>query len=221
MNRAEYQIEIVKNNFIPYLKGDDIILSKKIDWGVISSVLFKYEEDPKPLYAEIYKLRLVDSENLISKLDEIYELIVEEFAEDFVKNEHNVLNKVLYKSTLFKEKVNFFRTLKSVITKQENQRIIQEEKDFIDFKDTELSDDEKKFADEYIDRSELKNKFKIWDKELKDEDESIAAISSIEKVKSKLSLVIFWFSITSYLEISRYLNTNFKSISSTEVAMQS
>ena len=42
MNRAEYQIEIVKNNFIPYLKGDDIILSKKIDWGVISSVLFKY-----------------------------------------------------------------------------------------------------------------------------------------------------------------------------------
>lgn len=179
MNNMISEIEIAK-----YIFPLDIKDEKNIDWKTIALGFAVFENDPKPLYAEIYKLELADPEEIISKLPELHELFVEELAEAYVLDKSKVANIELLESPLFIEKANFYSTLKNVITKQERQRIINEfpisYEGLSSFSEKELEGIVKKKA-----RTDLKDKFKKWDEELKEEKSDVVFYSLAKKSKQK------------------------------------
>ena len=64
------QIEIVKDIFVSFIRDEKNDLTEIINWKAITTGFVLYETDPKPLYAEIYKLELPDPEEIISKFTE-------------------------------------------------------------------------------------------------------------------------------------------------------
>jgi len=168
MNNMINEIVIAKNIFLSHMKDET-----SIDWEAITLGFAVFENDLKPLYAEIYKLELADPEEIISKLPELHELFIEELAEAYVLDKSSVVNNELKESPLFKEKVSFFRTLKNVIAKQERKRIIQELPKMSNHLDFSFSENEIESALKKKARADLKEKFDKWDKEIISEENEV------------------------------------------------
>ncbi|MBF8149266.1 hypothetical protein ITJ86_05125 [Winogradskyella sp. F6397] len=161
-------IEIVKELLLPHIELEVSPFIENIDWATITSSFICYEDDPKPLYTEIYKLELSEPENVITQLPTLYKSFIDEMAEQFVLGiENETITTLLKKqNALFTERVTFFKILESAITKQERRRIIKELPSLSDRINFSLSDIEMKAAIKKKARTDLKDKFSEWDNDL-------------------------------------------------------
>lgn len=161
----------VKNIIEPFLQNDE----KITEWDSISDGFLLYQNNPQILIDIIKKLNLKNSEEIISRLPEIHDTFFEELSESYVLGESkDVGNKLIEENnTLFIEKINYYKTLSSVITKIERKRMIDEFK-----AEDAISDESIKLAFKREGRDEMNAKFRQWDKELKEK--------KINKPKGKL-----------------------------------
>jgi hypothetical protein len=183
MDKMKHEIKIVKNLLLPLIEVD--INSLVINWQAITSGFVSYEKDSKLLYAEIYKLELSDPEKVLSKLDELYRLFIDELAEAYtLEGDIDASTALIEQSSfLFSERVTFFKTLKSVITKHERHRITNELPNLSDRIDFSLSDNDINSVIKKKARTDLKDKFGLWDKELLSEKENKNIYSSYVDLK--------------------------------------
>jgi tetratricopeptide (TPR) repeat protein len=166
------EIELIKSLLLPLLDNEVTELNGINNWEAITNAFVLFESNQKPLYTEIYKLQTPESENIISELPELYRTFVNEIAEEYVLNNKNstITNKLIETgSSIFYERVTFFKTLKSTITKQERLRISKELPNLSDRINFSFSDENIEAAIKKKAREDLKNKFKHWDNELEED----------------------------------------------------
>jgi hypothetical protein len=218
------EIEIVKSLLLPLLGNGVSDSVEKNNWEAITIAFVLFESDQKPLYTEIYKLETSESENIISKLPELYKFFVNDIAEGYVLNNRNstITNKLIETgNSIFNERVTFFKTLKSVITKKERLRISTELPNLADRINFSFSEENIEAAIKKKAREDLKNKFKHWDTEL-EKVESVSPFEEnifeevplskpkvsykhIEKEKKVISLSWFKYGVAAMLILSFFI----------------
>ena len=168
------EIEILESLLFPLINEKESNFIKRINWDAFISGLIMYEKNPKPIYTEIYKLQLINPEEVISKLPDLYDSFLENLAEEYTLGHINssVISLMKTQNSNFEDKVAFFKVLENVVKKQEREKIIKElpnlsNKVNFTLTDTIISSVVKKKA-----REDLKNKFGKWDKELENEKEN-------------------------------------------------
>ena len=146
----------------PFLQNDE----KITEWDSIIDGFLLYQTKPQVLIGIIKKLNLKNSEKIISKLPDLHDDFFEELSESYALGESTeVGNKLIEENNnLFVEKVNYYETLRSVITKMERKRIIDEFK-----AEDAISDESIEIAFKRKGREEMKAKFNQWDDELEEE----------------------------------------------------
>lgn len=188
------EIEIIKNLLLPYFEEEFGDLIKKSDWNLIASGFILFEKDPKPLYTAIHKLQILDSEIVTAKLPELYDSFIDEIAEEYVMGEMNpVAIKLLEQnSSLFIKRVSFLKSLKSVITKEGRLKIRKELPNLADRLNYSFSEKSIEVAIKKKAREDLKNKFKDWDNELKEESNKKGKVISLSwfKYMAAASIII-------------------------------
>ena len=176
----------IKNLMLPILlKSTKLDLTTLPDsfWDQFAKDLIVYQTDASLVYSSLYKLELIDTENVFNKLPDIFSSFIKEIAEDFVLGYSNELSDLLIenKNENFLKEVEFLNTMKSVIFKSERQNL----KDNIGNGHERLlfELDEKILKEVAVkkSRNDLKEKFKQWDEEL------IIENSLLEPVKFSLS----------------------------------
>jgi hypothetical protein len=179
------EIEIIKNLLLPLLGEEKSVLTKNSSWNLISSGFILFENDPKPLYTEIYKLEISDPENVISKLPELYDSFIDEIAEEYVLGKVNPAATKLIEqdSSLFIDRVAFLNTLKSGITKQERLKIRKELPNLANRMEFSFSEANIKTVFKKKAREDLKNKFTNWDNELKEKPNKKGKVISLSWFK--------------------------------------
>ena len=123
--------QIIKSLVLPVLEKDSNFQQVTLNndfWNFFTSDVLDYERDAKPLYKAIYELQLNNPEKVIAKLTLIHTNFIKELAELYVLGGSNeAINILIAKNDkLFLEQVNYFKTVKGVITKLERERIKEE-----------------------------------------------------------------------------------------------
>lgn len=152
----------IKNSIEPFLQSDEEIT----EWDSISNGFLSYQTNPQILIGIIKNLKLKKSEEIISKLPDLFEEFMEVLAENYVLgNSSDAADKLVKeKNSLFVEKVNYYKTLTAVITKMERKRMIEEFK-----AEDAIPDESIENAFKRKGREEMNAKFKQWDEELEAE----------------------------------------------------
>ncbi|WP_452228978.1 hypothetical protein [Lacinutrix sp. MEBiC02404] len=139
-----------------------------IKWESIFNGFLLYELDPKPLYAELYRMKLRDPEHVISQLDDLHDTFMTDLAEDFVlgKNKKSIIELLRKEDSVLDNKIIALQQLKAVITKTERQRIVgdldeMDQRAAFVIAESTLETALKKKA-----RTDLKEQFSAWDTEL-------------------------------------------------------
>ena len=137
-------------------------------WNQFANDFIHYEIDAQPVYSTLYKLELQNPEEVFEKLPQAYSSFISELAEEYVLgNTSTIINKLLEsKNDLFLKEVTFLKTMKSVITKLERQKLKESLPHLHDRLVFELDEEILKQVAKKKAREDLKNKFKQWDKEL-------------------------------------------------------
>lgn len=159
---------IARELLFPYLEKDRKFQQVSANfWSVFLKDLTQYEEDPKPLYALLYRLELGDPEKIIRLLPRIYDDFLEEIAEQYVRG--NVLGIVqralLEKNTRFREHLEFFGDLQKAMTRLQRRRMIEELPAAYAAISEEISDETISALLTKLNREQLREKFRRWEKE--------------------------------------------------------
>jgi hypothetical protein len=122
-------IQIVQLHLIPKLgkvTDLDINILNEIFWINFTKSLLSFETDGKSLYQLFLDLNISPEikEKIISKIPGTFSILISELAEEYVKgNNSEAINLLLNsKGKLFKEEVDFFRTLNEAVNIIERKR---------------------------------------------------------------------------------------------------
>ena len=176
----------IKNLMLPILLKStklDLTILPDSFWYQFAKDLIVYQTDASIVYSSLYKLELIDTENVFNKLPDIFSSFIKEIAEDFVLGYSNELSDLLIenKNENFLKEVEFLNTMKSVIFKSERQNL---KDNIVNGHERLLFELDEKILKEAAvkkSRNDLKEKFKQWDEEL------IIENSLLEPVKFSLS----------------------------------
>ena len=165
-------------------KGDLNNLSDDF-WNQFANDFIQYETDAQPIYSALYKLELQNPEEVFEKLPQAYSSFISELAEEYVLgNTSTLINKLLEsKNDLFLKEVTFLKTMKSVITKLERQKLKESLPHLHDRLVFKLDEEILKQVAKKKAREDLKNKFKQWDKELDNKSRPDVIKFSLSEVK--------------------------------------
>ena len=142
-------IDIVKSILLPKLEKDTNFDIKKTDatfWESFSTALLDFDKGDTTCKTAIYNLDLINPEKIISKLPNIYNLFINELAENYVLgNESEAIDSLLKSNNkLFQEEVRFLSNLEEAITEIELERIKEELPTAFDSLVAELNEKSKK-----------------------------------------------------------------------------
>ena len=181
--------QIIRSLVLPVLEKDSNFQQVTLNnnfWNVFTSDVLDYERDAKPLYKAIYELQLNDPEKVIAKLTLIHTNFIKELAELYVLGgSDEAINILIAKNDkLFLEQVNYFKTVKGVITKLERQRIKEDLPKGHEEVTFEIPESDLEAVIKKNEREKLKKKFKQWDEELIDLSH-VAAATTLVPVSNK------------------------------------
>lgn len=187
-------VDIIKNILLPILEKDSNFDSNKINtsfWETFTTALLDFESDAKPIFATIYSLELENAEKIISKLPAIYSAFIKELAENYVLGTTSEATDILLqsKNATFETEVHYFSNLEKAIKKVERKRIKTELPTSYEKLSFELSETAIDLAIKKKEREALKEKMKVWDKELVDDTVSVQAVNSKKETKV---ISLFW-----------------------------
>lgn len=188
MNNSSILIKgIILPMIIKMSKGDLNNLSDDF-WNQFANDFIHYEIDAQPIYSALYKLELQNPEDVFEKLPQAYSSFISELAEEYaLGNTSTIINKLLEsKNDLFLKEVTFLKTMKSVITKLERQKLKESLPHLHDRLVFELDEEILKQVAKKKAREDLKNKFKQWDKELDNKRRPDAIKFSLSEVKESV-----------------------------------
>ncbi|GGG51802.1 hypothetical protein [Bizionia arctica] len=161
----------IKNRLEPVFQEQGLLISdKSIEWEAIYKGFLMYISDPKPLYQELYRMKLKNPEHVISQLDNLYDAFMTDLAEDFVlgKNNKSIIGLLGKEDSILDNKIIALQQLKAVITKTERQRIIQDLDEMGQRAAFVIAESTLETALKKKARTDLKEQFSAWDAELKE-----------------------------------------------------
>lgn len=188
-------IDIVKKALLPALEKDPEFDLSKLSityWETFTENLLDFKNDAKPLFTSIYSLELSDPEKIISIIEDIYQSLIEELAENHVLGIHSKAIEyfLVSKNDIFEKEVLFLTNLEKAIKKVERKRIKQDLPKAFDRLTFELSDESIALAIKKKEREALREKMKVWDQELAIIDE--APIQLFNDVKETKVISLSW-----------------------------
>lgn len=181
--------QIIKSLVLPILEKDNNFNQLNLNddfWKAFTSGILLYENDAKPIFKVVYELQLNDPEKVIAKLTLIHTNFIKELAELYVLGgSDEAINILIAKNDkLFLEQVNYFKTVKGVITKLERQRIKEDLPKGHEEVTFEIPESDLEAVIKKNERENLKKKFKQWDEELIDLSH-VAAATTLVPVSNK------------------------------------
>lgn len=193
----EKEIQIIQDLFIPVLQKDECFDALKCDntfWEKILQEFIDYQQDSKPFYATIYGLELAEPMKVIHKLENLQHSFLDQLAEENVLGYSSVsIVKLEHDNPFFNERVQFYKNLEKAIILSERKRIKSELPSMYDKYSFEL--DEKQLAQAIANRERkaLRDKMKLWDKELlaEKEEEQVIELSSNKTITKTLPLMSY------------------------------
>ena len=181
--------QIIKSLVLPVLEKDNNFNQLNLNddfWKAFTSSILLYENDAKPIFKVVYELQLKDPEKVIKNLTSIHANFIKELAELHVlEGCDEAIDILLAKNDkLFLEQVNYFKTVKGVITKLERERIKEELPKAYEKVTFEIPENDLVAVIKKNERENLKKKFKQWDEELIDLSH-VAAATTLVPVSNK------------------------------------
>ncbi|QYS89630.1 hypothetical protein [Flavobacterium davisii] len=202
--------QIIKSLVLPVLEKDNNFNQLNLNddfWKAFTAAILLYENDAKPSFKVVYELQLNDPEKVIKKLTSIHTTFIKELAELHVlEGSDEAINILLTKNDkLFLEQVNYFKTVKGVITKLERERIKEELPKAYEKVTFEIPENDLEAAIKKTERENLKKKFKQWDEELTDFSHVAAATSLVTVSKKSTTSKVFSLTWVKYAVASCFV----------------
>ena len=193
----EKEIQILQDLFIPVLQKDERFDASKCDntfWEKILQEFIVYQQDSKPFYATIYSLELAEPMKVIHKLENLQHSFLDQLAEENVLGySSESIVKLEQNNPFFKERVEFYKNLEKAIILSERKRMKSELPSMYDKYTFEL--DEKQLAQAIANRERkaLRDKMKLWDKELlaEKEEEQVIELSANKTITKTFPLMSY------------------------------
>ena len=193
----EKEIQIIQDLFIPVLQKDERFDVSKCDnpfWKKILQEFIDYQQDSKPFYAIIYGLELAEPMKVIHKLENLQHSFLDQLAEENVLGYSSEgIVKLEQNNPFFKERVQFYKNLEKAIILSERKRMKSELPSMYDKYTFEL--DEKQLAQAIANRERkaLRDKMKLWDKELlaEKEEEQVIELSANKTITKTFPLMSY------------------------------
>ena len=193
----EKEIQILQDLFIPVLQKDERFDASKCDntfWEKILQEFIVYQQDSKPFYATIYSLELAEPMKVIHKLENLQHSFLDQLAEENVLGYSSEgIVKLEQNNPFFKERVQFYKNLEKAIILSERKRMKSELPSMYDKYTFEL--DEKQLAQAIANRERkaLRDKMKLWDKELlaEKEEEQVIELSANKTITKTFPLMSY------------------------------
>ena len=193
----EKEIQIIQDLFIPVLQKDKRFDVSKCDnpfWKKILQEFIDYQQDSKPFYAIIYGLELAEPMKVIHKLENLQHSFLDQLAEENVLGySSESIVKLEQNNPFFKERVEFYKNLEKAIILSERKRMKSELPSMYDKYTFEL--DEKQLAQAIANRERkaLRDKMKLWDKELlaEKEEEQVIELSANKTITKTFPLMSY------------------------------
>ena len=193
----EKEIQILQDLFIPVLQKDERFDASKCDnafWEKILQEFIDYQQDSKPFYAIIYGLELAEPMKVIHKLENLQHSFLDQLAEENVLGYSSEgIVKLEQNNPFFKERVQFYKNLEKAIILSERKRMKSELPSMYDKYTFEL--DEKQLAQAIANRERkaLRDKMKLWDKELlaEKEEEQVIELSANKTITKTFPLMSY------------------------------
>ena len=193
----EKEIQILQDLFIPVLQKDKRFDVSKCDnpfWKKILQEFIDYQQDSKPFYATIYSLELAEPMKVIHKLENLQHSFLDQLAEENVLGYSSEgIVKLEQNNPFFKERVQFYKNLEKAIILSERKRMKSELPSMYDKYTFEL--DEKQLAQAIANRERkaLRDKMKLWDKELlaEKEEEQVIELSANKTITKTFPLMSY------------------------------
>ena len=193
----EKEIQIIQDLFIPVLQKDKRFDVSKCDnpfWKKILQEFIDYQQDSKPFYAIIYGLELAEPMKVIHKLENLQHSFLDQLAEENVLGYSSEgIVKLEQNNPFFKERVQFYNNLEKAIILSERKRMKSELPSMYDKYTFEL--DEKQLAQAIANRERkaLRDKMKLWDKELlaEKEEEQVIELSANKTITKTFPLMSY------------------------------
>ena len=193
----EKEIQILQDLFIPVLQKDERFDASKCDntfWEKILQEFIVYQQDSKPFYATIYSLELAEPMKVIHKLENLQHSFLDQLAEENVLGySSESIVKLEQNNPFFKERVEFYKNLEKAIILSERKRIKSELPSMYDKYSLEL--DEKQLTQTIANRERkaLRDKMKLWDKELlaEKEEEQVIELSANKTITKTFPLMSY------------------------------
>ena len=193
----EKEIQIIQDLFIPVLQKDKRFDVSKCDnpfWKKILQEFIDYQQDSKPFYAIIYGLELAEPMKVIHKLENLQHSFLDQLAEENVLGYSSEgIVKLEQNNPFFKERVEFYKNLEKAIILSERKRMKSELPSMYDKYTFEL--DEKQLAQAIANRERkaLRDKMKLWDKELlaEKEEEQVIELSANKTITKTFPLMSY------------------------------
>ena len=165
-------INILQNIILPELEKDskfEIQKTNAIFWINITNDLLHFEQDAKPVYANIYSLELDNPIKITTKLPDFFNSYIKLIAEDYVLGQtYEEIDFLLkFKNETFAKEVNFLQNLKQVVKSVERKKIKENLPKYYERLTFEISENDIELAAKMKSREDLKEKMKHWDKEIK------------------------------------------------------
>ena len=193
----EKEIQILQDLFIQVLQKDERFDASKCDntfWEKILQEFIVYQQDSKPFYATIYSLELAEPMKVIHKLENLQHSFLDQLAEENVLGYSSEgIVKLEQNNPFFKERVQFYKNLEKAIILSERKRMKSELPSMYDKYTFEL--DEKQLAQAIANRERkaLRDKMKLWDKELlaEKEEEQVIELSANKTITKTFPLMSY------------------------------
>ena len=193
----EKEIQIIQDLFIPVLQKDECFDALKCDntfWEKILHEFIDYQQDSKPFYATVYSLELAEPMKVIHKLENLQHSFLDQLAEENVLGYSSEgIVKLEQNNPFFKERVQFYKNLEKAIILSERKRMKSELPSMYDKYTFEL--DEKQLAQAIANRERkaLRDKMKLWDKELlaEKEEEQVIELSANKTITKTFPLMSY------------------------------
>ena len=193
----EKEIQIIQDLFIPVLQKDKRFDVSKCDnpfWKKILQEFIDYQQDSKPFYATVYSLELAEPMKVIHKLENLQHSFLDQLAEENVLGYSSEgIVKLEQNNPFFKERVQFYKNLEKAIILSERKRMKSELPSMYDKYTFEL--DEKQLAQAIANRERkaLRDKMKLWDKELlaEKEEEQVIELSANKTITKTFPLMSY------------------------------
>ena len=191
--------QIIKSLVLPVLEKDNNFNQLNLNddfWKAFTSGILLYENDAKPVFKAVYELQLNDSEKVIAKLTLIHTNFIKELAELYVLGGSDDAIDILKANNdkQFLEQVNYFKTVKGVITKLERESIKEELPKAYEKVTFEIPENDLEAIIKKNERENLKKKFKQWDEELETKKSSYVmySLGKDEKIRKPKVINLSW-----------------------------